>query len=55
MTIDLLQRQRLLVQLPDGSQLVLEHSPARLHVEHRVDGRLDTLIRIPLDDPALAA
>lgn len=50
MTIDLIKYQRLKVVLPDGSHLFLDHSDAGLHLEHKVAGRLDTLIRIPLDD-----
>lgn len=55
MTVDLLPNQRLQVLLPDGSSLFLEHSPARLMLERRVDGRLDTLVRIPVDDQPHAA
>lgn len=55
MTVDLLKNQRLLVLLPDGSELVLEHCKTKLAIEYKVDGRLDTLIRIPLDDQHHAA
>lgn len=50
MTIDLMKNQRLLVLLPDGSELVLEHGKDKLHIEYKVEGRLDTLVRIPIDD-----
>ena len=50
MTIDLIRNQRLKVILPDGSHLFLDHTDGNLHLERKVDGRLDTLIRIPLDD-----
>jgi len=50
MTIDLLKNQRLSVLLPDGSELVLEHHKSKLSIEYKVEGRLDTLVRIPLDD-----
>ena len=50
MTIDLIKHQRLKVILPDGSHLFLDHSDDVLHLERKVSGRLDTLIRIPLDD-----
>lgn len=50
MTIDLARHQRLEVILPDGSHLFLDHGDGNLHLEHNVNGRLDTLIRIPLED-----
>jgi hypothetical protein len=50
MTIDLLSKQRLQVVLPDGSHLYLDHSGNNLYLERKVDGRLDTLIRIPLTE-----
>jgi len=55
MTVDLLAGQKLQVLLPDGSSLFLEHTPERLTVERWVDGNLDILVNIPLNDQSHTA
>lgn len=51
MTINLLPGQSIRVALPDGSICCLEHNclASKLFLERRLEGRIDTLIGIPLE------